>query len=72
MSRTRYSDQPAPLRPLPRFRPRGWFGQDYTADEDEFLRAILAFRRKHRRTPTLLEGLAIAKSIGWAKEETRE
>ena len=39
----------------------------YEPDEEEFLRAILAFRNKHRRPPTLVEGLRIAKELGWKR-----
>lgn len=37
----------------------------YTDDEVEFIAAIAKFRMRKRRIPTLLEGLAIAKSLGW-------
>lgn len=39
----------------------------FTEEQDEFLRAIIAFRTKHKRIPTLVEGFRIAKSLGWSK-----
>lgn len=39
--------------------------QVYSDDEEEFIRAVAAFRAKMKRPPTLLEGFAIAKSLGW-------
>lgn len=39
----------------------------YKADEEEFLKAIMAFRNKRRRPPTMIEAFRLAKSLGWEK-----
>lgn len=39
----------------------------YSDDMAEFLAAIEAFRRKHGRVPTLVEGMRIAISLGYVK-----
>lgn len=46
---------------------------DYTLDETEFFMAVDAWKiRMGRRFPTLGEILAIARSIGYRKEEPQE
>ncbi len=46
----------------------GWNRDQYTDEESEFLHAIEVFRYEHKRVPTLIEGLRIAKELGWIKE----
>jgi hypothetical protein len=46
-----------------------WIHGAVPEDEEEFLRAILAFRNKNHRAPTLIEGFRIAQSLGWRKVE---
>jgi len=44
----------------------------YTTEATEFLRAIEAFRSKHRRIPTLAEAFGIAvKDLGYRKDATQ-
>lgn len=40
----------------------------YSDDESEFLKEIAAWRGRHGRAPTLVEGYQIARRLGWAKE----
>jgi hypothetical protein len=56
-----------------RMSARGYAGahnfSGYPTEESEFLQAINRFRSAHHRIPSLLEGLHIAKSLGWQKQE---
>lgn len=46
-------------------------GQDYTADEIEFIKAMEAYKRRTKRKfPTFTEVLAVAKSLGYRKGKT--
>lgn len=45
---------------------------EFTPEQDEFIREVLKFRTKHRRPPTLIEGFRILKSLGWRKGEPKE
>jgi hypothetical protein len=42
----------------------------FSEQESEFLRAINAWRVKHKRIPSLVEGFRIAKELGWQKQST--
>lgn len=42
---------------------------EYKDEETEFFNAVLAFRNKVHRIPTLLEGFRLAKVLGWRKVE---
>lgn len=62
-----------PVRPCgtPGRRPEtGSPGRVNTEDEVELLKAVMAFRSRHQRPPTLIEGYRIAVSLGWSKEVT--
>jgi hypothetical protein len=37
-------------------------------EEEEFVLAVLRFRGKYHRAPSLIEGFRIAKAIGWTKQ----
>lgn len=44
-------------------------GQEYTAEETEFLRAMCRFQQGHRRAfPTFVDVLRVAKSLGYRRE----
>lgn len=45
---------------------------EFTPEQDEFIKEILKFRNKHRRPPTLVEGFRILKSLGWTKGEANQ
>ncbi len=59
-------------KPLP---PKGFrreevsMGGNYSADQEEWIRAITEFQAKHRRYPTLEEAFAIAHALGYRKIE---
>lgn len=44
-------------------------GSEYEPEEIEFIKAIQAWRSENHRHPTMIELLAIAKGLGWRKEE---
>lgn len=46
-------------------------GSEYTPDQVEFLRAVDRYKREHRRPyPTWAEVLAVAKSLGYRKQQS--
>ncbi len=48
-------------------RPREHTVISFSDEENEMLKAVSEFRRKHHRIPSLVEGFRIAKSLGWSK-----
>ena len=40
----------------------------YDAETLEFLKAVDAFRRRHGRVPSVVEGMRMAVGLGWRKE----
>lgn len=57
-------------RPLPGMSATN-LGSEYTCDEAEFLRALSSWRQRHKRYPTMIEILNIARGLGYERTPVR-